>query len=86
MRLDPSTKIEPADDASPVDRALIDYINEHHEIDMAMRVVAGDGRVNDICAAFRAGAEWQRSLHEGAKSGKRGRGTQHENSYEARPD
>ena len=60
MRLNPDTKIEPNDDCSPEDRALIDYVNEHHEIDMAMRVVAGDGRMNDICAAFRAGAKWQR--------------------------
>ncbi len=61
MRLDPDTQIEPADGASEEDKALIAYINEHHEIDMAMRVVAGDGRMNDICAAFRAGVEWYRS-------------------------
>ena len=53
--------LEPNDDCSPEDRALIAYVNEHHEIDMAMRVVAGDGWVNGICAAFRAGAEWQRA-------------------------
>lgn len=64
MRLDSITEIKPSDDASPEDKALIAHINEHHEIDMAMRVVAGDGRMNDICAAFRAGAKWQRSLHE----------------------
>lgn len=53
--------LEPNEDASDEDKALIAYINEHHEIDMAMRVVAGNGRMNDICAAFRAGAEWQRA-------------------------
>lgn len=52
--------IEPNEDCSNEDKALIAYINEHHEIDMAMRVVAGNGRMNDICAAFRAGAKWQR--------------------------
>ena len=53
--------IEPNETCDEEDKALIAYINEHHEIDMAMRVVAGDGRMNDICAAFRAGAKWQRS-------------------------
>jgi len=69
MRLDDSTKITPNDDCSPEDRALIAYVNEHHEIDMAMRAVAGNGRMNDICAAFRAGAKWQRSLLEGPQDG-----------------
>ena len=53
--------LEPNEDASEEDKVLIAYMNEHHEIDMAMRVVAGNGIVNNICAAFRAGAEWQRS-------------------------
>jgi hypothetical protein len=53
--------LEPNKDASEEDKALIAYINEHHDIDMAMRAFAGNGRMNDICAAFRAGAEWQRS-------------------------
>jgi hypothetical protein len=52
------------DEHASEDKALLAYINEHHEIDMAMRVVAGNGRMNDICAAFRAGAKWQRSLQE----------------------
>jgi len=56
--------IEPNDSCSDVDRALIAYVNEHHEIDLAMRVVAGNGPMNDICAAFRAGAEWQRSQNQ----------------------
>jgi len=53
--------IQPNDTCSAEDKALIDYVNEHHEIDMAMRAVAGNGRMNDICAAFRAGASWERT-------------------------
>lgn len=52
--------IEPNESCSDEDKALIAYVNEHHEIDMAMRVVAGNGLMNDVCAAYRAGAAWQR--------------------------
>jgi hypothetical protein len=53
--------LEPNETCSPEDKALIAYVNEHHEIDLAMRVVAGNGPMNDVCAAYRAGAKWQRS-------------------------
>ena len=65
MRLNPDTAIKPSDDATPEDRALIAYMNEEHEIDLAMRVVAGNGRMNDVCAAWRAGAAWQRAQQGG---------------------
>jgi len=52
--------IVPNEGCSDEDKALIAYVNEHHEVDLAMRVVAGNGLMNDVCAAYRAGAAWQR--------------------------